>query len=254
MLRRSVRILCPTTGNVAGSVSSETQPSKEPSRPSGAEVAASFLGTLKNRRVVTEPDLQPDEPAIKMPQSSPASSPSPTSDGRAPSTQEISQERLHALFANRRSPKNLYSQGMHSDTLSDHPVTMKQARDELAYKQRKLVERGQYEKAVDVEEQLESNDSAGKSGAEANEYKWVIFFLMLGYVTAHFTVFNYYYPEDMRLPYDPKKGYIEDIQRKEDSLQKLDSLVQSKVMEYTFNTKRAAAKDKADKYYQSLQK
>ena len=253
MLRRSVRVLCPasTAGTAATTGTSTTTTEAPPARTrlSGAEVAANFLGTLKNRRVITEPEQS--DPAPTPPA---AATPTPASPTDTPPAAAIPSDRLQALFASRRSPKNLYSQGMHSDTLSDHPVTMKMARDELSYKQRKLVERGQFEKAVDVEEKLESNDAAGKSGSEANEYRWVIFFLMLGYITAHFAVFNYYYPGDMRLSYDPKKGYIEDIQRKEETLMQLDTLIQNKVLHYTFGTKRAAAKDKAQKYYDSLQK
>lgn len=73
--------------------------------------------------------------ARRLLQEVPAKRPSPAND----------------IFALRRAPNSLHVAGMQSNTLSDHPVTHRAAQNELSFKQRKLMERGEFEKAAAVE-------------------------------------------------------------------------------------------------------
>lgn len=143
---------------------------------------------------------------------------------------------------------------MHSGTLSDHPITLKVAKDELDYRQRKLIEKGDYESAADAEiEAEERNLRADRSGIkETNEYRWVLFFVAAGYFTAHLVVYKYFYPDEMRLPYDPQRGYIDAIERKKVELESLDEMVGGSVLQSVFDSKKALLKSKAQKHWAEL--
>lgn len=175
------------------------------------------------------------------------------SSSTTPAPSSVSNARVAAIFANRRNPTNLFQPGMHSGTLSDHPITLKVAKDELDYRQRKLIERGDYEGAADSEIEGEKQNFIGRDGIkETGEYRWVLFFVAAGYFTAHLTVYNYYYPDDMRLSYDPQRGYIDAIERKKADLESLDELVGAAVLHDVFDPKRAALKAKAQEHWAKL--
>ncbi|KEG15420.1 hypothetical protein DQ04_00081190 [Trypanosoma grayi] len=146
------------------------------------------------------------------------------------------------IFSIRRSPKSLYEDTMHSNTLTDHPLTHRTSRDELAYRKRKLTERGNYEQAAKAEEEAERRDSEGRAGAETREYYSAIGFVVLGYLTAHGVVFKKYYPDDLRPNYSPDRGYSDDVAARRQDLEAVDELVGLAVLESVYSKRKATMK------------
>lgn len=168
----------------------------------------------------------------------------PTSTtGRSP---RASERQTADIFSIRKSPTSLYEDAMHSNTLTDHPITHRTSRDELTYRQRKLTERGMYEQAALAEEEAVQRDHEGKSGAETHEYYWVIACAVLGYLVAHAVVFNYYYPDDLRVSYSPDRGYSDDVAARQENLAAIDELVGVTVMESIFSKRKLILKRKLD--------
>lgn len=147
------------------------------------------------------------------------------------------------IFKLRQSPTSLYEDSMHSNTLTEHPLTHRTSRDELAYHKRKLTERGQYEQAAKAEEEALLRDKQGKAGAETREYYWAIACAVLGYLMAHAVVFNYYYPDDLRPLYSPDRGYSDDVAARRDELEAVDELVGLTVLESIYSKKKAIIKN-----------
>ncbi|KAG5506720.1 hypothetical protein GH5_05933 [Leishmania sp. Ghana 2012 LV757] len=150
--------------------------------------------------------------------------------------------RRNAIFSMRQSPTSLYVDSMHSNTLTDHPLTHRSSCDELAYRKRKLTERGQYEQAARAEEEAAQRDREGKAGAETKEYYWAILCAVLGYLVAHALVFNYYYPNDLRPNYSPDRGYSDDVAARREELEAVDEMVGLSVLESVYSKRKAAAK------------
>lgn len=171
----------------------------------------------------------------------------PTGAAAASSSANTPQDsRTNAVFQMRQSPTSLYVDSMHSNTLTDHPLTHRSSRDELAYRKRKLTERGQYEQAAKAEEEAEQRDRTGKAGAETKEYYWAILSAVLGYLTAHAVVFNYYYPDDLRPNYSPDRGYSDDVAARREQLEAVDEMVGLSVLESIYSKRKAAAKRRLD--------
>lgn len=164
--------------------------------------------------------------ARRLLQEVPAKRPSPAND----------------IFALRRAPNSLHVAGMQSNTLSDHPVTHRAAQNELSFKQRKLMERGEFEKAAAVEAEADAREQEGKSGGEAKEYRNVLMVAAAGYVTAHAVVYKYYYPEDVPFSYQPDRGYSEDIAARREVMQHVDELVGLSVLDAVFSKAKAKHK------------
>ncbi|KPI85507.1 hypothetical protein ABL78_5427 [Leptomonas seymouri] len=154
--------------------------------------------------------------------------------------------RTNSVFQMRQSPTSLYVETMHSNTLSDHPLTHRSSRDELAYRKRKLTERGQYDQAAKAEEEAAQRDRAGKAGAETKEYYWAILCAVVGYLTAHAVVFNYYYPDDLRPNYSPDRGYSDDVAARRAELEAVDEMVGLSVLESIYSKNKAAVKRRFD--------
>jgi hypothetical protein len=154
--------------------------------------------------------------------------------------------RTNSVFQMRQSPTSLYVDSMHSNTLTDHPLTHRSSRDELAYRKRKLTERGQYEQAAKAEEEAAQRDRTGRAGAETKEYYWAILCAVLGYLTAHAVVFNYYYPDDLRPNYSPDRGYSDDVAARREELEAVDEMVGLSVLESVYSKRKAAVKRKFD--------
>lgn len=154
--------------------------------------------------------------------------------------------RTNAVFEMRQSPTSLYVDSMHSNTLTDHPLTHRSSRDELAYRKRKLTERGQYEQAAKAEEEATQRDREGKAGAETKEYYWAILCAVLGYLSAHAVVFSYYYPDDLRPNYSPDRGYSDDVAARREQLQAVDEMVGLSVLESIYSKRKAAVKRRLD--------
>ncbi|CAD2215300.1 hypothetical protein AGDE_01282 [Angomonas deanei] len=148
------------------------------------------------------------------------------------------------IFSIRKAPNSLYEESMHSNTLTDNPVTHRTTRDELGYRKRKLTERGQYEKAALAEEDVQKRDKEGKSGAETYEYYWAIACAVVGYLVAHAVVFNYYYPDDIRLNYSPDRGYSDDVAARKVDLQAVDEFVGLNVLESVYSKRKEAMKQR----------
>lgn len=128
-------------------------------------------------------------------------------------------------FSLRRSPYNLNQPGLRSTLLSDHPMTQKASREELAFRQRSLAERGDYEDASKVADAIESTPQ----GEQQSEYKYVLLFALLGYLSAHMVVFQIM-GEDTRLPYDPVKGFVDDIADAKKVTAKVDHYLEAQVV------------------------
>ncbi|KAL7704116.1 hypothetical protein N2W54_007977 [Lotmaria passim] len=154
--------------------------------------------------------------------------------------------RTNNVFQMRQSPTSLYVDSMHSNTLTDHPLTHRSSRDELAYRKRKLTERGQYEQAAKAEEEAAQRDREGKAGAETKEYYWAILCAVLGYLTAHALVFNHYYPDDLRPNYSPDRGYSDDVAARREALEAVDEMVGLSVLESVYSKRKAALKRRFD--------
>lgn len=135
---------------------------------------------------------------------------------------------------------------MHSNTLTDNPLTHRTTRDELAYRRRKLTERGQYERAAVVEEEAQQRDREGKAGAETHEYYSAIVCAVLGYLLAHAVVFRYYYPEDLRPLYAPDQGYTNDVAARRAELEAVDEFIGVSVLESVYSARKDALKRKLD--------
>ncbi|EPY28817.1 hypothetical protein STCU_01565 [Strigomonas culicis] len=159
---------------------------------------------------------------------------------------EVAAQRTAQIFGIRKSPTSLYEDSMHSNTLTDHPMTHRTSRDELAYRRRKLTERGQYAQAAQAEEDALKRDREGKAGAETKEYYWAIGCAVLGYLVAHAVVFNYYYPDDIRVNYSPDRGYSDDVSARRENLQAVDELVGLTVLESIYSKRKAAIKHGLD--------
>lgn len=144
----------------------------------------------------------------------------------------------------RKQPTSLYEDTMHSNTLSDHPMTHRTSREELAYRQRKLTERGQYEQAAKAEEDALTRDREGRAGAETKEYYWAIACAVLGYLVAHAVVFKYYYPDDIRPNYSPDRGYSDAVAARRENLEAVDTMVGLSVLESVYDRKKAGIKSK----------
>jgi hypothetical protein len=115
----------------------------------------------------------------------------------------------------RKSPKALYTTEMHSYMLSDHPSTLRAEREEVAFRQRMLEERGEWAEAEQLADKLDAEDTkGGAAGTGANDYWWSLGAATAGYLTAHVVVFNYFHAEEVRLPYDPVQGFTEDLRAK----------------------------------------
>ena len=160
----------------------------------------------------------------------------------APATPE--EERRRRIFELRASPSNLHKEGMHSSLLSDHPLTQKAARDEMLYKQAKLAEQGLIDKAeeagnksgaIGTTEGLASNDGT-------REYTFGLVAVVLGYCSAHILVFNYFHPDEVRLPYDPVAGFVEDVREKRKETERIDDFWNSLVKDAVYDAKRAKHK------------
>ncbi|ORC89068.1 uncharacterized protein TM35_000142790 [Trypanosoma theileri] len=160
-------------------------------------------------------------------------------DGRV--SEEL-ERKTNDVFSIRRAPKSLFEETMHSNTLTDHPLTHRTSRDELAYRKRKLTERGNYEQAAKAEEEAERRDVEGRAGAETREYYSAICFVVLGYLTAHAVVFNKFYPDDLRPNYSPDRGYSDDVAARRQDLEAVDELVGLSVLEGVFSKQKAFIK------------
>lgn len=175
-----------------------------------------------------------------------AFSSAPSEAPAAADKDEALKQRTANIFNMRKSPTSLYEDAMHSNTLTEHPITHRTSRDELAYRKRKLVERGQYEQAAKVEEEADRRDREGKAGAETREYYWAIGCAVLGYLVAHALVFNYYYPDDIRPSYLPDRGYSDDVAARAEKLEAVDELVGLTVLESVYSKRKAALKRKVE--------
>lgn len=178
---------------------------------------------------------------VKAATSSGASFSASDTPATSPATTPVS-----SIFNMRKSPTSLYEETMHSNTLTDHPLTHRAGRDELAYRKRKLTERGQYEQAAEAEEEAAQRDKEGRAGAETSEYYWAIACAVIGYLTAHALVFSYYYPDDLRPNYSPDRGYSDDVAARREELQAVDEMVGIMVLESIYSKRKELVKRKMD--------
>lgn len=147
-------------------------------------------------------------------------------------------KKASTVFDIRRAPTSLHTANMHSNSLSEHPVTHRHAQNELSYKLRKLTERGEYEKAAVAELEAATREKEGRGGSEALEYRNVVIFMVLGYLTAHSVVYRWYYPDDVRFSYQPDLGYTENVEERRAVLMRVDELVGFNVLDGVYNARR----------------
>jgi hypothetical protein len=149
------------------------------------------------------------------------------------------------VFDIRRAPTSLHTANMHSNSLTESPVTHRATQNELSYKLRKLTERGEYEKAAVAEVEAATRDKDGRGGSETVEYRNIMIVMVLGYLTAHSVVYRWYYPDDVRFSYQPDVGYTEDVEGRREVLKRVDELVGFKVLDGVYDKRR-------DRYRTSL--
>ncbi|KAH8611336.1 putative transmembrane protein [Trypanosoma vivax] len=159
---------------------------------------------------------------------------------RHPTTENMPRS-LEGVFAVRRNPTSLFESNMHSNTLSDHPLTHRARRNEVAYRQRRLTERGYYEQAA-IEEDARRRDKKDRGSEEVGEYYSVLFFAALGYLLAHKFVFRWYYPDDIRMDYSLDSGYLEEVAARRSDLAAVDALVGVSVLEDVYSTQKERVK------------
>ena len=211
------------------------------------------------------------------------SPPKPVADNSEPdlkATTTASRE----IFGMRRAPRSLYDEGMKSASLSEHPLTLRALETDARSRRRDLAEVSRRQEADRREEEARLASKRKKSGSwtdkiqdgekapqqqeqrqgeaavreqaseedelSANasvvftEYRLCIFFLTLGFITAHVIVYRIYYPEDVRLPYQLDTGFAPDLLRRKDELADLDEFVGLRVMNVIVDPKRSALKSK----------
>ncbi|CAJ16002.1 hypothetical protein, conserved [Trypanosoma brucei gambiense DAL972] len=159
---------------------------------------------------------------------------------------EEKKQKADNIFTIRRSPASLYESTMHSNTLSDHPLTHRARRNELAYRKRRLTERGNYEQAAEAEAEAERRDREGRGGAETREYYSAICFVVLGYLTAHGVVFKRFYPQDLQLNYSPDRGYSDEVAARRKELAAINEMVGVSVLESVYSKEKAKIKSEID--------
>nr|CCC89276.1 conserved hypothetical protein [Trypanosoma congolense IL3000] len=159
---------------------------------------------------------------------------------------EAMRRKTNHVFSIRRSPASLYEDTMHSNTLTDHPLTHRTQRDELSYRKRKLTERGNYEKAAEAEAEAEHRDKTGRGGAETREYYSALFFLVFGYLTAHSVVFRRYYPDDLQMNYAPDRGYSDEVAVRRKELTAVNEMVGVSVLESIYSKQKGVIKKRMD--------
>ena len=129
------------------------------------------------------------------------------SDAKSIAKGDVTMEASTNPFALRRSPYNLNQPGIKSQLLSDHPLSQKASRDEMAFRQRMLAQRGEYDEAAKVAGVMAST----AEGSRHEEYRYVVMFAVLGYLSAHVVVYQVMHRDDVRLPYDPVKGFVDEL-------------------------------------------
>lgn len=151
-----------------------------------------------------------------------------------------------SIFDLRSSPNVLHVKGMKSSLLSDHPLTQKAARDELLYRQKKLAEAGLSEQGLAEGKRLdgakEGTTSATASNEGVRDYTLGIVVMLAGYLCAHNLVFSYYYKDNVRLPYDPSAGFVNELREKRKENLEVDALWNGTVKAMVVDEKKAKFK------------
>jgi hypothetical protein len=183
----------------------------------------SLSGTLQRRCVGSA------SPAAKGTGLAAAASlkPGPSSAAASPSPSTASHVKAQAqsAFRLRQSPFNMGGKkGLHSHLLTEHPLTLKAQREEGAFRQRVLAERGEYDaEARKAAEELKATIEATPEGQRMNETKWILAVGLGGYIFGHYLAYNLFYTAEVRLPYDPVRGFVEDLSLKRRQWDEQDS-------------------------------
>lgn len=165
----------------------------------------------------------------QLPSSSP---PLPPNSSAPTSPSSATAERAQMMMQMRKSPFGIGDKRtLHSHLLSEHAMTLKAAREEAAYRQRTLEERGVFDAAAREEaQQIKEEQAKTSEGKKHHEVRWVYFTATMGYLVGHIAAHQLFEVDDMRLPYDPVNGFINDLARQKVVFSKLDVLVHSRVV------------------------
>ena len=155
------------------------------------------------------------------------------------STDSSARDRTQQMLNMRKSPYGIGNkQTLHSHLLTDHSLTVKAAREEAAYRQRALEERGVFDAQAREEAQKIKEEQANTpEGKHHAEIRWVYFVALVGYLFGHIAAHNLFAVEDMRLPYDPVNGFVNDLARQKEMLAKVDDHVHTHVVGKILQTK-----------------
>jgi hypothetical protein len=140
----------------------------------------------------------------------------------------------------RKSPFGLGDKRtLHSHLLTEHAMTLKAAREEAAYRQSALEEKGLFDAAAREEAQrIREEQAATPEFKKHFEMRWAYITAALGYLAGHLAAHQFFAVEDMRLPYDPVNGFVKDLARQKEELLRVDSLVHAHVVGTVLTTKK----------------
>lgn len=133
----------------------------------------------------------------------------------------------------RKSPYGMQGRKLHSNLLSDHVLTQRTRREEAMHRQRTLEERGRetQDAAVRQEaEQLKLETDATPEGQRSIEIRYIYIIGFCGYVSGHVVAHRIFEGEETRLPFDPVKGFLSDLEEKQKRDQVVDKELKSHVL------------------------
>lgn len=154
---------------------------------------------------------------------------------------DLVRERTQQMLNMRKSPYGIGNkQTLHSHLLSDHAMTVKASREEAAYRLRALEERGVFDAQAREEAQKIKEEQARTPECERHaEIRWVYLVALVGYLLGHISAHNLFEVDDMRLPYDPVNGFVNDLALQKQMLSKIDDHVHTHVVGRILQTKEA---------------
>ncbi len=127
----------------------------------------------------------------------------------------------------RKSPFGMGTKAtLHSHLLSDHAMTLKAARQEAEFRQRTFEQRGMVEEAQRIKAEI----AATPAGKQYDEVRWIYAVACVGYVAGHIVANNIFDTGEMRLPYDPVNGFIEDLARQKEQLASAEAHIHAHVV------------------------
>jgi hypothetical protein len=157
--------------------------------------------------------------------SSPQSSPAAPSAAAATTA-----SRPASPYAVRTTSATLYQNGIHSNLLSEHPLTQKAKRDDLLARQKLLQDEGRRGSQKAAEEAAQLREVLNKTENKADKAYYEFFgFAIVGYGCGHVMAHYLFDGAETRLPYNPAEGFIDSLQEQSTRLESLEALCRTEV-------------------------